>query len=188
MVGGLLMSAPAPAEERPKWWSSLFLGYSTSLEPGAPSGSVGGFVNGFAMVNAGIGIGVELGHQRLGKAQTTFLPEGATEPRPLEIGRASWQLTGNLLVRGSMESFRPYLNGGAGLYLLTTNASDPAYTTTDSKNQFGFNLGGGVVYNPDGKNWGFGIDARWHDIVKGKLGGGDLDILNVAAGFMFWGR
>jgi hypothetical protein len=184
-----LLAGPAASAEGddPTWWTSAFLSYSTSLEEDAPSGSIGGFVNGFAMVTPGIGLGAELGHQRLGTQQISWLPEGATEERPLDIGRSFWQLTGNVLARGSVGSFRPYLNGGLGLYLVQTDANDPAYARTDTENRFGFCFGGGTVWSGEGSNWGIGIDARWHDIIKGRLDEGDLDVLTVSAGFMFWG-
>jgi opacity protein-like surface antigen len=110
---------------------------------------VGGFVNGFAMVNPGIGLGAELGHMRLGTQNLNWTPPEQTEERPLEIGRSAWQLTGNVLARGQVGNFRPYLNGGAGLYLVQTNANDPAYSTSDSKSRFGFNVGGGLMIGGD---------------------------------------
>jgi opacity protein-like surface antigen len=177
----------ATAQDDDKWLASIFGGYSASLERGAPSGSFGGLANGFLMLNPGIGLGVELGHQRLGTENTSWIPPGDTQSRPLEIGRNSWQLTAQVRARGEVANFRPYVDGGFGLYLLNTAINDPSYATGGSNSQFGFNVGAGVIVSGEGKKWGFGIDGRWHDIIQGRIDKGDLDILALYAGFVFWG-
>lgn len=96
--------------------------------------------------------------------------------------------TGNLVYTFPMPAaqVRPYLLGGAGVYNMKAEASSTSGGTTvsasSSENDFGFNLGGGLILPLSGFN-AF-VEAKYTQ-VNAKNGGGNSKFIPISVGVMF---
>ncbi len=133
-------------------------GYSKETNSGAPGGSIGaqGGVN--FMATPEVALGAMAGYYVLGK--TTLLPSltGPSVDRTFSLIPVTGQAT-FMIPTGS--TFRPYVDGGAGVYF-TRTSDNPGAATTD--NRFGWNAGAGFEILSGAM--GFGIDAKFHELPK----------------------
>jgi hypothetical protein len=173
-----LLPVSSASAQQGSWLTGIFLGYSASVEKDAPSGNIGGLFYGSNFVHPVIALGGEIGIHRLGSEKFDDVGFGAGE-----VGQHVWEVTGNVRVVGSGK-VRPFGNLGAGAYWVTTTAVSGALpiqgTGTDTR--FGFNLGGGLMFGPAAKKWSFGIDGRWHSVIKGLPDDSALDFVTIYAG------
>jgi opacity protein-like surface antigen len=167
-----------------KFTGSAMIGYSTGLEPESPDGSVGFLLNGFSMIEPGIGLGFEVGRQQLGTFEVTDIPPNSSTPVTETVDQDVWQFTGNLMARLVHGGVRPHFNTGLGLYWVETQASQGILFSSETETRFGFNVGGGLSVGPVGKGWAIAIDGRWNAIINGWPGNRRLDTLTVYGGLM----
>jgi opacity protein-like surface antigen len=174
LIGVVLVAVPASAQLN--WTGSFYLGYAKATNDGMPDGSIGGRANGFAMVHPAIGVGGEVGYYSLGSVGTT----GA------EMSLSTWAVTGNVMARGMAGSVRPFAIGGIGFYPVSTSATVDilgfSEEVSTSSTELGFNLGGGVQFQPTPGPVGFGLEGRWHSI---QTDGEALNLFTVTGGVNF---
>lgn len=88
--------------------------------------------------------------------------------------------TGNLVLGLPIAMFSPYAIGGVGLY--RPSASINGGGTSNSENDFGFNVGGGIKI-PVSTGFETFIEARYHRVNAS--GGGNYSFVPVTVGVMF---
>jgi len=181
VIGAGFVVSNATAQQKGDWLTGIYLGYTASLEEDAPSGDVGGMFYATNFVNDVISLGGEIDIFRLGNQDfndtTTALGTGT-------ISQHIFAVTGDVRVTGK-GNIKPFANLGAGPYWVTTNGSalDGIVGATGTDTRFGFNLGGGLIVGGSSSKWSLGIDARWHQIVKGAIDESALDMVSVLVGF-----
>ena len=130
-------------------------GFAKQTNDGAPDGSIGAQGGLNWMLSSGLGVGAMAGYYVLG-SQTVAGVKTSYQLIPV-TGQLSYTLS-----KGS--SFRPYLDGGAGLYFNRVS-QDPG--TSDSNSRFGWNAGAG--FEVMSGSMGYGIDAKYHILPKKDL-------------------
>lgn len=132
-----------------------------------------------------VGLRFDVGYNSFGVKNNTTQNAGVDNANTRLI-----PITANLVlpipVAGS--GFRPYLIGGAGMYntriSATSNNNGVSYTASQSENDFGFNLGGGLTIPLTGFN-AF-VEARYNRVSIGNnLGGGTATFVPITFGVMF---
>jgi opacity protein-like surface antigen len=178
LVGVALVTVPASAQL--DWAGSLYLGYAKATNDGMPDGSIGGRANAFLMVHPVVGVGAELGYYNLGSLSASGGGVGA------DASFHTWQVTANAMARGVTGNVRPFAIGGLGLYPVGTSTTIDIMGFTEevsaSSTEFGFNLGGGVNFQPSPGPVSFGFEGRWHSILSS---GESLNLLTLTGGINF---
>ncbi len=162
----MLLLCAGPAGAQASLAGSIYAGYARSVDSDAPNGSVGFRGNVFVMPDPVLGLGAEVGYHMLGEKDN--------------VSEKAWQVTGQLIARGVVGSVRPYATAGLGVYDISQSLEHSDLTVSESK--FGFNLGGGVQFKPSPGPIGFGVEARWHDVLTE---GTSTNLLTVMAGITF---
>jgi hypothetical protein len=175
----LLGAGDAQAQRKDDWMTGIYLGYTASVEEDAPSGDLGGLFYATYFVHDVISVGGDLGIFRLGSQDIDDPVLGKAT-----ISQHIFELTADVRVTGSGK-FKPFANAGLGPYWVTTNGSalDGFVGATGTQARFGFNLGGGIIFGGASSKWSFGLDARWHSIVKGNYDESALDMVSILVGF-----
>ncbi|HEY0527385.1 MAG TPA: outer membrane beta-barrel protein [Gemmatimonadaceae bacterium] len=88
--------------------------------------------------------------------------------------------TGNIVLGLPIAMFSPYAIGGVGLY--RPSASINGGGTSNSENDFGFNVGGGIKI-PASTSFETFIEARYHRVNA--QGGGTYTFVPITFGVMF---
>jgi opacity protein-like surface antigen len=166
------------------WMKTVQIGYSKMTEDGAPGGSIGGHAGLYAAVHSVIGIGAEAGYHSLGSEEVAVV--GGTQ----KTSASTLRFTGNVIARGVAGAVRPFAVGGLGVYPLRASTEGPLGDASDTESKFGFNLGGGLMFQPPTAPVGFGAEARWHSIMDGVVDSvtgeqSALDMLTIQAGIFF---
>jgi opacity protein-like surface antigen len=95
-------------------------------------------------------------------------------------------MTANAIARGVTGNVKPFGIVGVGVYPVTTSGTIDLFgvqtDVSDTSTQLGFNLGGGVNFQPTPGPVGFGFEGRWHSI---QTEGEALNLVTVTGGINF---
>ena len=179
LVGSGFVASDVSAQRKDDWLTGIYLGYTASVEKDAPGGDIGGLFYGTYFLHDVISLGGEIDMFRLGSQDIDDTVLGKAT-----ISQHIFALTGDVRVTGSGK-IKPFANLGAGPYWVTTSGSslEGFVGATGTNTRFGFNLGGGLIFGGVSNKWSFGLDARWHQIVKGAVDESALDMVSVLVGF-----
>lgn len=151
------------------------VGYGKLMEDNAPNGSIGFGAGIIYKVPSKpvVGLGAEVSYVMVGKQDET-VGDGDVGVTG-EISLSMIPITGQAYYLVPTEGTTdPYVTGGFGVYMSRAKVKVSAdlgqfgsYSTeeTDSSSDFGFNLGGGVIFGKDDAKLGFGADARYHIVM-----------------------
>jgi len=185
LVGLLItLSQPIPVSAQGRFAGSLYLGYSMIYEDDAPTGFIGGRVNGFFYPDPSTGIGYEIGHYRLGSEEVRAVGPLGEDFGAYDLNFSTWQFTFELTKRFSTGKIRPFAMGGGGLYVVQLGSIEtPVGTLFEGANHGdpGINLGGGLTFQPAQGPIAIGVEGRWHAISVNET----LKLLTFMAGVNF---
>lgn len=137
---------------------------------------------GIRPVNSALGYRLEAQYTRFGlDPQARFGPGGAPETADGHLSSLSG--TGNVILVVPLASrVRPYIIGGVGAYLLTSDITQEPNSTFGSQSQTKFGLNGGVGFETAvGRLRGF-VEARYHSVfTEGK----NADFIPLTVGLKF---
>ena len=159
---------PPSASADDDWTASLFLGHAVLMEDWSPSGSIGARVGGYDFIHRVFAIGAEIGFYRLGTLEFE-----STDPsgRPLpaaDMNFSTWQVTGQVMARGTVGRTHPYLTLGAGAYQFQISEvanSERVLFEGSSLLDMGLNFGWGISLLPTSGPISIGFDVRLHVIL-----------------------
>jgi hypothetical protein len=170
LAAGLAQAAAEGGSRKGEWDFAGGVGYTKELNSGAPGGSIGAQLEGIYMVSPEFGVGPMVGYYVLGK-NSIDLGDGTMVDETFSLIPITAQ--GEYLI-ASKGNVKPYLMGGAGIYMSRVSANG----TSDSNSNFGFNVGAG--FESVKNSMGYGAEARFH-LVTASNGGESGKMLSVMA-------
>lgn len=155
LVLGSSLAVAAEATKTDQWDFYGGVGFAKEMESGAPGGSIAGQVGANYMVNESIEIGPMVGFYALGKTEVTV--GNSTISTKGSVIPIVGVLTYNIPTAGT---FKPYLTGGAGIYMFRSSTDNGTNSESGSESKFGGNFG--VGFELAQGSTAYGLDARLH--------------------------
>ena len=170
IVASLAQAAAEGGSKKGEWDFAGGAGYTKELNSGAPGGSIGAQVSGIYMVSPEFGVGPMVGYYVLGK---TSVDQGDGTTLDYTYSLIPITAQGEYLIP-SQSNLKPYLLGGAGMYMNRVSVSG----ASNSESKFGFNVGAGLESIKN--SMGYGAEVRFH-LVTASSGGESGKMLSALA-------
>lgn len=166
VMGMATVAAASPDSQKPLCFHGG-LGFGKMMEDGAPGGSVGfglGLI--YQKPASTWGFGLDTGYLMLGSTELTG--QGAA-------GDETWDMSFNVLPVttqiykqfGNPQSTRFYVDGGLGLYNVSSSIDIPGGSSdSESNTDFGLNGGLGARFGSPDAKLTFGLDMKYHNVMS----------------------